>query len=417
MTSRLMLLVPSGRFALPPTPDVLELMDDTDFGAAWTEVAGPHAYYDAGRTYIAAVRGNDNPNDISVWAYVHATTAIEGPVLLRDALDGGATTTPDSHLGPAVIVLPSGKIVAAYCGHQASTMFLKVSDGVSGATWHTDGFSPPISLTPTAGTYTYPCLAYTSANNRVWLFYRYLDGGNTGIARARSDDGGLTWFGGTKMFQTTDSLTYFAFASNGVDRVDFAVTDGPPDQVGGYGLWHFYMDETGDVFRSDGTEITPFTYPLATTDLTEIVATSGGDRYPYSMSYTADERPVIAVQSKAAGTVHIGEYRWDGAAWDAHTIDTSSPISGSILSVGGGAHDWNNANRFVSAKMVTGSLEMMLYTSSNDGVSWTGTQLTSPGTGPNSPVYVANAGGGLAFLWFGELFDSDDFDCTLEGLA
>lgn len=405
----------TGQYAGIAVPSVVTVRSATNAGA-WTEMAGPHAEFANGKTYIAWVGGNaSKTNDIEIAAYDNVAGTITGPILLHDNLSGGSTTSPDTHLGPALIVLPSGFIVTAYSGHTARPMNLKVSNSAYDIT---AGFTAGITITPTTGNYTYPMLAYTSANGRVWLFFRFQESGgtNAGIGRAYSTDGGYTWTGGTKLFQVSGNFAYSAFASNGTDRIDFAVTDKEPSDPSGYGLWHFYQDEFGDVFESDGTQITGFSYPLATSDLTQILAT-GNDRYPYSLSYTADDRPVIAVQSKAAATVHIGEYRWSGSAWQAHTIDTSSPISGSILSVGGGAHDWNNANRFVSAKMVTGSLEMMLYTSNNDGSTWTGTQLASSGANPNSPVYIRSAGAGLSWLWFDRLISSSSFDPAIEGAS
>lgn len=395
---------------MPPNPFVLYAAPNA---GAWTEVLGPHAYYAGTRTYIGWVTGNADPNDLEIVARVDGGT-YEGPVVLALNLSGGATTTPDSHIAPAVLVLPSGKIVVAYCPHQGAAITVKISNSANNIT---DGFGSPITVDfVTGGTYTYPMLAYTSANSRLWLFIRWAEASHAGIYAQYSDDGGSTWspLGYLTDFASPTSTVYSAFASNGVDRIDFAVTDGPPEQAGGYGLWHFYMDETGACFDSDGT---PITAVLTTSEMTEIVADTG-DSYPYAMSYTANGRPVIAAQSKNVNPVEIYEWRWSGSAWARHNIDTSDPISPSILSVGGGSHDPGDSLRFITGKVVSGVQQIWLYTSTDDGVTWSGSQLTTTGATPNSPVYVQNAGAELTWLWFiGTFTSSSNFDVGLEGVA
>lgn len=416
MLARRLLIAAGGRatFPAPLGPDVIRAAPNA---GAWTEVTGPHAWHDGTRTYIGWVGGNSKPNDIEVFARLDGGGS-EGPVLLADHLTEGASTDPDSHNGPAVLVRPDGYIVVAYCGHQATLMRVKVSNDPDDIT---AGFTVASAFSHTGVTWTYPQLSQLSAaSDRIYISMRgqITSGAIGGHWQNYSDDGGATWGSEYEIYRPTTGapLVYSAFASNGIDRIDYAVTDYASDHVGGYGLWHFYMDETGAFFKSDGTAIGGG-LPMDQSDLTQIVAT-GGDAYPYSVSYTNDGRPVIACQSKQADPVEIFEYRWSGSAWARHDIDTSDPISPSILSLGGGCHVWNDSQRFYSAKMVDGLLQMFEFTSSDDGATWASRQVTHSTEQPNSPVYVVDNGPELAVIWFiGTLGTDSDFDYGLQGIA
>lgn len=396
-----------GNYPAPaPGLSVREILAAGDAGG-WTEANADHATYSGGRTYVGWVGGNSHVNDIQVAAYVHATQTWEGPMLLADNLTEGTSTSPDSHNAPAVLVRDDGHIVLAYCAHNGATMYFKISD----TTDITDGFGSPI-WAATGGQMTYPMLA--QLGSRIYLFYRDRSGDGARLERVYSDDGGETWSSQLNVYDTDNDFLYQAFAFSDT-RIDFAVTDKEPD-AGDYGLWHFYMEEDGSVFRSDGTEITGFSYPLATSDLTEIMPT-GNDHYPYALSYTGDGRPVVVWQTKAADPVEFGEHRWDGAAWTDVTIDTSDPISPSILSVGGGCHFWDDPDTFITAKVVGGSLELFAYTSGDDGASWSsGVQLGDLPV-PNSPVHVRDGQPELAAIAFAGLFASDDFDPAFLGVG
>lgn len=406
VVARRLLLGGGGAFPVPPLP--FTVVAELNAGG-WSEVTGPHAVYDgAGRTFIAWVGGNNKINDIEVAAYVHATGAIEGPVLLKDNLTGGTSTSPDSHNGPAVCIASDGHLVVAYCAHNSALMTVKRSNAPIAAGWVASGFTSAITAN-TSGTMTYPMLA--SLGSTLWLCWRDRDGAGARIRRASSTDGGATWNPDAVLFEVAADFVYSAFAG-GSSRIDFAVTDKEPD-AGDYGLWHFYMEEDGDCFKSDGTSAGAV--PLDTTDITQLVPT-GNDSYPYSVSYTADARPVIACQTKTEDPVEIFEYRWSGSAWARHDIDTSDPISPSVLSVGGGCHVWSNANRFIHSKMVSGALRVVEYRTTDDGVTWT--QVADHGSG-SSPVYV-RAGSGLVALWFSpasSFTDSDTFEPGLAGVA
>jgi hypothetical protein len=372
----------------------------------WTEVAGPHAAYANGRTYIVGIGGQSNPNDVLVYAYVHATNTVEGLILLHNALTPG--TVPDTHMGGAVLVRPDGHVVVAYCGHNGSSLVAKISTDP----WDiTAGFGSAITIN-SAGLMTYPQLS--QINDRIWCTWRNRTGaGSASIFRNHSDDGGATWGSDENLYEVSADTLYSAFACNG-SRIDYAVTDKEPD-AGDYGLWHFYMEEDGSIFKSDGTEFAA-SLPLATSDLTQIVPT-GNDSYPYSVSYTADGRPVIACQTKTVDPVEIFEYRWSGSAWARHDIDTSEPLLPGVNSIGGGAHDWGDSLRFLTGKVISGNIYVYLYTSTDDGETWTPRLIDTASSAP-SPVYVKDAGSQLTWIWFASGFtDSDTFDPEIAGVA
>jgi len=115
--------------------------------------------------------------------------------------------------------------------------------------------------------------------------------------------------------------------------------------------------------------------------------------------------------------VEFGEHRWTGSAWTDTTIDTSDPISPSVLSVGGGCHFWNDSERFITAKMVGAELQLFGYVSADDGATWSSGVQLGDFPDANSPVHVRDGPLALAALAFDGLFSSDDFDPALLGIG
>jgi hypothetical protein len=409
MLERLLLVAQGGANFVAPVPafDVTTLLAATEAGG-WTEANADHATYGNGTTYVGWVGGNSKVNDIEIAAYDHDSQTWAGPVLLHDNLNEGSSTSPDSHNGPAVLIRDDGHLIVAYVGHNAAALRVKISNDP----WDiVAGFGSPITAV-SGGEMTYPMLA--QLGSRIYMFWRDRSGAGARLESSYSDDGGATWSSVLNVFDTSADFLYQAFAFNST-RIDIAVTDKEPD-AGDYGLWHFYMEEDGSVFKSDGTEITGFSYPLAESDLTEIMPT-GNDHYPYALSYTDDGRPVIAWQTKAADPVEFGEHRWTGSAWTNTTIDTSDPISPSVLSVGGGCHFWNDSERFITAKMTGGELQLFGYLSSDDGATWSSGAQLGDFPDANSPVHVRDGQPDVAALAFDGLFASNNFDPALLGIG
>lgn len=398
---------------LPITPFELFAL-----AGAGTEVTGPRAIYDGvDRTFIGWVTGNSNPNDIEVAAYVHSTGAVEGPVLLSASVSGGATTTPDSHVGPALEINGAGHLVVAWMPHGSTTgITVKISTNPIGSGWEASGFGSPITFTPIANSLTYPQLAYCSVNDRLYLFFRRLNGSTAQLVRCHSDDGGETWSGGTVVYTSSGDNEYSAFACNGIDRIDFAITDDEPAQAGGFGLFHFSMDAvSGDLNAADGSLlIASGSLPAVPSDLTELVSSSG-DQYPYAMAFDESGNPVIAWQTKNQDPVLFGEFRY-GGSWVETQIGDSEPISPTILTVGGGHHVWSNTDHYIHGRVVSGVQTIWHYR--RVAGTWnSGVQVTTTETTPHSPFQVKNNAPALASLWtIGLNASDDDFDPGLQGL-
>lgn len=418
MLDRLLLIVGSGGAFTPPVMPFV-LFDPPDAGAG-TEVTGPRAVFDGGdRTFIGWVTGNSDPNHIEVAAYVHSTGAIEGPVRLTSSpVSGGATTTPDSHVGPALVINGNGELVVAWTPHNGTPVAVKISNAPIGAGWVASGFGSPITFSPTTGTYTYPQLAYCSTNDRIYLFYRRASGSTAQLIRCHSDDGGATWSAGTTVYTSSGDNEYSAFACNGVDRIDFAITDDEPAQAGGFGLFYFSMDPvTGDLNAADGSLlIASGSLPAVPADLTELVP-STGDQYPYAVAFDGSGNPLISWQTKNQDPVLFGEFRWSGSAWVETQIGTSEPISPTVLTVGGGHHVWNDTDRYIHGRVVSSVQTIWEY--NRVGGFWSsGHQVATSGSTPHSPFQVRDNAPELASLWTIGLNASDDnFDPGLEGLA
>ena len=380
----------------------------------WTEVTGPHAMYANGKTYIGWIAGNTRPNDVEIAAISNTTRAVEGPTLVRDNLTPSGSTSPDSHNNPAVLVRSDGRILMVYCGHSEPEMHARISTNP----YDISSFGTEFTIDPITGGFTYPYLAQLTSTGRIFLFIRRELGGVADFVLTTSDDGGATWAAGFSFFhsQSNPVALYGAYASDGVNRIDLAFINRSYDDPAKFGLYHGYMNAAGTVFKTNGTTIGG-SFPYYHADFTEVAADGTGD-YPYSLVLTNDGRPVIGYQSKYKDPVELGEYRWSGSAWAKHVILTTAPAAPGATSVGGGVHDTSDSLRFLTGRMVSGEPTIWLYTSTDDGVTWSGSQIAELVNPTLSPANVQAAAGGLSFLWFTGTFTSgSNFDIGLDALA
>lgn len=413
MLNRLLLAATGGSGAFPAPPGITQIAP-APYGIG-TDIQWPMAIEGNGKVYIGIVQGETDPNDIGIMAWDYATDTLEGPIALIDQLSGGSSTVPDTHNQPAVAILGDGRLIAAYCAHSSTTMRIKVSNDP----WDiTAGFGSQISFSSTFAM-TYPQLAVMDTG-RIFIRYRAVGSGVARIGQRFSDDDGATWSSELLFYSGSTNNIYSAFACDGT-WVDQVLIPRAPDYASGWPMLHVRMDATGDVFTTDGVEITGFSYPLATAQLTQVFA-DGSYRYPRGIVYDSGT-PLIAWDSAQADPVLMGESRWNGSAWVATTILTSTRVYDAASSTGGGKHSWD-ATEFAAGKTLGtapidlgGSIE--IFRSRRSGGSWdAAAQITNAGLNPYAPITVVN-GTELKFLWpFGDQApaDGDPFSLGTQGI-
>ena len=410
-----------GGFLAPPPPTPAPapfLMTVQPYGIG-TDIQWPMAIAGNGQTYVGLIQGESDENDVTIAAWDNAGASLIETRALFDQLNDGGSTIPDTHNQPAVNHFADGTLIVAACGHGSTTMLLKTSD----APWDTTaGFSAPINFMSSKAM-TYPQLAVMSSG-RVYIRYRGVTGGVATLCQRYSDDGGATWSSELNFWTAGTDNLYSAMACDGT-WVDQILIGRAPSYGPGFAMLHVRMDEAGDVYTSDGTQITGFSYPLAPSDLTEVFA-DGSYRFPRGIVYDAGT-PVISWDSAQADPVLLGESRWSGSAWVPETITTSSPLYTGATSTGGGKHAWDNADVFLCGKL-HGSTPLDMGGTSGifrfvrTAGTWdSGTEVTDGSTSdPYAPITVVNAEPEVAFVWpYGDQApaDGDPFSLGLEAVA
>lgn len=417
VVARRVMMGGGGAFTVPAGQEPY-LVSAAPYGIG-TDIQWPMAIYGNGKTYIGIIQGTADANDVGVAAWDHATETFIGPQAIHDQLNDGSSTIPDTHNQPAVSLLSDGRIIVAYCGHASTTMRIKVSNSA----WDiTAGFSPPISFTSSKAM-TYPQLAVLDSG-RIYIRYRGVTGGVATLCQRYSDDAGGTWSSELGLFSDSTSNLYSAMACDG-SRIDHILIPRAGDYAPGFGLYHFYL-EGGTYKKTDGSTIAVGdpSFPLISSDLTAVFP-AGSYRFPRGIVY--DSGPVIAWDSVQANPVLLGESRWSGSAWTHTTITTSSPLYAGTTSVGGGKHAWDDADTFLTAKIIGispldagGSVEMFRFR--RVAGTWDSGQQITNGEQDNtySPITVVDRASDLAFLWpYGDQApsDGDPFSMGLQGIG
>jgi hypothetical protein len=254
-------------------------------------------------------------------------------------------------------------------------------------------------------TYPVPFQLLSETSDPIHLFWRDIPEGASGtetLAFSKSTDGGATWAPQTVLFTPGSGIrSYRQIASNGLDRIDFAVTDHHPAD-GATSLYHFYYTG-GSYYKSDGTLITS-SPPLTVADLTLVYDGSTERCWVWDIAYNVSGNPVIAFPTFPSTSAHrYRRARWTGSAWDIKTIidNAGGGINGGgePYYSGGMALDPDNPD-VVWASVGVGGGRWDIYRcgTSDGGATWTTEALTSSGKNVR-PTAVQNHAPNLQVVW------------------
>lgn len=420
MTTRLLLAAAGAgmAFAAPAVGTVSTLTTAPDGG--WSHIADPRALYLAAvdKTVFGYVDGTSG--DVEIRAYDNALGTVGSAVTLKAAV-GGIEGNPDWHDNPAILRRASdGKLVAIYTPHSSAQCYRRISSNADDPS----SFAAETNLDSQIGgtDYTYPYLTQLldEASDPIYLFIR--DGmttGTTSLIYSTSTDGGSNWSAKTVLFSGLSSRDpYWKIASNGTDRIDIFTTDASmPNDPGTVKTYHFYMTG-GAWFKSDGTSMgSP---PFDSGDPTLVYDGSDGRGWPVDTTIDNDGDPRVLLQITDTGETFdiIRDYRLRFGAWVGYDV---VPNIGEVL-YANAAYDQSDPNTVYSGKKVGSWVHMHRYRTTDNGVSWVGTDLepaSVSNSGTPSPVFgrVASAND-LAVIWFnGTWVDYLDYDVGVKGLV
>jgi hypothetical protein len=330
-------------------------------------------------------------------------------IVLRENFDA------DDHNVPGMIVRADGHLMAFYARHhKENRMFYRVSaQPLDARAWGPEqAYDADV-----ADKFTYANPFQLSAENgRIYNFWRGIDFNPT---VATSDDNGRTWGNArTPIYYKKGQRPYVKYASNGVDTIHFAFTEGHPAQKDfDNSLYHgFYRG--GKLHRSDGSVIGALSDGPATPEnATKVYRGAGvptGEAWVWDLHLDTGGQPAIAYSSHPDPEDHRYRYaRWDATAkrWrDNQIAFAGRRLYERELYYSGGIcldpDDLNvvylssNVNIRDGSKPASGRYEIYKGTTADGGVTWAWEPITENSTADNlRPIVPANHPRGTFVLW------------------
>lgn len=227
---------------------------------------------------------------------------------------------------------------------------------------------------------------YLSGNSRLYCHYRK----NTQSSfLIYSDDDGDTWSSPQEIFKNGTERPYVKSITNGVDRIDFYLTNCHPNEAVA-SVYHCMAKLVSGVLRyykSDGTtELT--TFPILPSDCSlvyDAAANSNTSGWQWDMRYGSDGHPRMLFQRRA-GTNDIRYMfaRWTGSAW---TTPVQIAAGGAAMYSGepnyGHGLCWINDNAAALAIESGGKSDLERWETSDNGATWAkASDITSGTTSP-----------------------------------
>lgn len=392
----------AGRWlGLPPT----ELVQD----GIWTWFNEPRAVFVNGNMYVGWV---NSLGDIGI-----SKVSLNSSTITVDSFVLHAALEVDDHDNPGIALLPDGRIMALYQVHNdLSGIRYRISTSpLDISAWGTEatvGATTPV---------TYANPHYLSVSGKIYNHYRSGQGGSgTNPMNVRAFDG-ASWDSERTWLTETGYRPYVKSINNGVDRIDFLVTDAHPDQKA-TSVFHFYMRLEGgiEVFRkSDGSIIAGTPTPAACTMIFD--GTVDGRAWVWDITYDPAGNPCVLFSRFADTTDHRYMFsRWTGAGWT--TPVEISPAGGYLYVFepyysGGICFDGNDWRTVYLSKKVGAAFELSKWTT-QDGVTWVKQADMTPGaTNRNCRPYSPHGHNErISVLWWSGSYASyTDYNTAIFG--
>lgn len=339
--------------------------------------------------------------------YDHNANMMSAAISLRDDLG------TDDHNQPSLLMRNDGKLMAFYSAHNGGNLYMRIATNVeSAAAWDAE-VDLDASLGGSMYSYPAPIQLTGEANNPIYLFYRAYKADTVYRPTwfSKSEDGGATWAAQTNLFDVSTQRPYFQIVQNGIDRIDFAETDGQPSEVATNSLYHFYY-QGGNYYKSDGTLIGNATaLPLEPADVTKVYDGTTVKCWVWDIAIDGTGKPIIVYATfPTEASDHRYNYaRWTGSAWDCHEIcQAGGPLYAAETHYSGGVSlDHDNPNVVYCSRQVSGQWEIFKYTTADGGANWTNEQITTGSTNPNiRPVVPYGSAASLKVLWLNGTYTS-----------
>lgn len=378
---------------------------------AWCWFADPRSVYDrkAEKTYVGWV--DSTAGSVSIASYNHRKEEWRtAPV---------ANLHRDDHANPALLVRPDGRVMTFYSAHNGPEMYYRVTSRPHDiSAWESER-TIDVNTEGDNG-YTYPNPIQLSAeDDRIYLFWR---GGNWQPNFSISDDG-ERWSEARTLLRVPGERPYIKFSSNGVDRFDFAFTDGHPRRMEHNNIYYAsYRDSA--FYRADGAEVTSIdALPLdiSAADLVYDAERAGARAWIWDTAIDSSGSPVIVFSTFPSETDHRYRYaRWTPDGWQHYLI---TKAGGSIDGPsephysGGVVLDHEEPSTLYLSRQTDGTHELERWTTADGGKTWSQQAVTRESARQNvRPAAVRGRGQGpMQVLWmYGTYTHYTDYQTTLK---
>ncbi|MEM9235849.1 MAG: BNR-4 repeat-containing protein [Verrucomicrobiota bacterium] len=222
----------------PPSmaPGTVELAPD----GAWTWFNDERSVWHGGYLFVGYVCKN---GQYGVTRFDPATSTSSHMIISTETSQG-----KNDHNNPSLTVLPGGKLLVVYSGHNSNSFWYresKVDAPSEDSDWGPEQSKP--APAPTAYSNTHHLAAEPS---RLFNFHRSI---NFNPTLSTSDDLGSNWNKAVHFIATGSGGTrpYPKYASNKVDRIDLIYTDGHP-RNNDNSVYHLFYRK-GAFHETDGT--------------------------------------------------------------------------------------------------------------------------------------------------------------------
>ena len=361
----------------------------TDDGA-WCWFADPRAVYYEGkykRTYTGWV---NKSGDICMGYYDHTTGDIK-ETILKKGLEY------DDHANPAFLLLEDGRFMVFYSAHCGKEMYYRTMRTPEDILSWGDEKELEIEKKGKFG-YTYPNpIQLAKEDNTIYLFFR----GSDFKPNFTTSKDGMKWNEARTLIKGSGDRPYMKIASDGIEKIHFAFTDGHPNKEENNNIYYAYY-KNGNIYKADGSKIKSMeNLPVNPSDADKVydASVSGARGWIWDIALEISGNPVIVYATMPEMSDHRYNYaRWDGRKWNNFEI---TPAGGWFPQTqegktesepwysGGIVLDHSDPSIVYLSRQINGIFEIERWKTPDGGVSWEKETVTSDSEKNNvRPVVV-----------------------------
>lgn len=362
---------------------------------AWCWFGDPRAVYVGGRQNETFVGWIGWKGQITIGVYEARLGFMATHVV--------GTEPVDDHSAPSILVEPDGRLTVFWSGHSGPSMdFRTTLRPYDIRNWGPTGHV--VSNLQGSKGFTYPNPVMLSGeHDRLYLFWRGADWSQD--FAIRTVDG--HWGPPQEMIDDSYERPYVKVASNGINTIALAFTNGHPQGVLTSIYYAAYRD--GSLWTAGGRRIANLDNgPISAQqgDLVYDAKRTGVSAWVWDVALDYSGRPVIVYATFPSQSRHLYWYAaWNGKRWISHLLTVGGPsISPGTVETeysGGITLDHADPSIVYLSRKVRGWFEIERWTTTNGGYSWRyATVVRTPGADNVRPVVPRGpAGGPVEVLW------------------